>query len=80
MQMRASGQTWLAVLILLAALLARQFWPVKTMELRQEILRVLAADRCGFELVQAMGRAAANRDWRGEMIEALGNSLQDAVE
>ena len=78
--MRASGQTWLAVLLLLGALFARQFFPTEAAELRRGIIRVLAADRGSFELVQAMGRAAASGDWRGEMIAALGNSLRDAGE
>lgn len=78
--MRSSGQTWLAVLILLAALLARHLWPMKSAELRREILRVLAADRGSYELVQAMGQAAASGNWRGEMISVLGGGLQECGE
>ena len=35
--MRASGQTWLAVLLLLGALFARQFLPTEAAELRRVI-------------------------------------------
>lgn len=76
--MRSCGQTWLAVLILLAALLARLLCPAEAARLRLETGRVLAADRGNFELVQAMGRAAASRDWRGEMISALGRTLRES--
>ena len=78
--MRSCGQTWLTAAILLAVLLARLLCPTEAAELRRGIIRVLAADRGSFELVQAMGRAAASGDWRGEMIAALGNSLRDAGE
>ncbi len=75
--MRSCGQTWLAVLILLAALLARMLWPAGTAALRREAMRVLAAERGSFELVQAMGRAAESGDWRGELITALGNGMRE---
>ena len=74
--MRASGQTWLTALILLAALLARLHWPAEAAELRRGIARVLAADRESLACVQAMGRAAADGDWTQEAISALWRERQ----
>lgn len=76
--MKSCGQSVITVLILLAALLARMLWPAGAAALRREAMRVLAADRGSYELVQAMGRAVESGDWREEMITVLGSGLRES--
>ena len=76
--MRSCGQTWLAALLLLAALLARLFWPTEAAQLRREAESVLEADRAICELAQAMGRAAFKGDLKAELIAGFWPGLREA--
>lgn len=74
------GEHFLAVLVLLAALLGRLLAPAAAQALRDELAKLLADDRDSAAAVQAAGRALSGEDWREKLIEALRPSPMEQKE
>lgn len=69
--MKKRKNVWLWTVLLLAAILAHVFYPAAVNELRRETARILADDIERLPLVEALGRAAGERDWKDALVAAL---------
>ena len=61
--------------LLFTVILARLCYPAAVESTRREAARILAADLNELQLVETLGRAAAQRDWQEEIAEAFLRSV-----
>ena len=70
--MGTRGRILLMAAALIAALLARLFDPAAAEKTRGETARLLADDLNNLQLVEALGRTAAQGAWREALVEVIG--------
>ena len=69
--MRTRGRILFFAFVLFAVILARLCYPAAVERTRREAARILAADLNELQLVETLGRAAAQRDWQEELAGAF---------